>query len=766
MKNKKVLFISLAAMLVIVIFASAKIYEKKTKSKSAYAGLKIESKTMPAIYHEIVEKSNPFTLYGRNDEMIPILEQKLKSEPNNLQLKFTIGLQKIYNGNTTDGIADLEALEKDNAFMQKAEFTKPNDKGWSKVDSLESFIALGYLRVGEQQNCIDNRNDESCVFPIGGTGVHVNKKPVEEAIDRYVKIIEKKPKDYLSIWLLNVACQANGSVPANVPKELIIPQSRYINEWNCPKFNEIAMDLGIENTGWAGGVCADDFDNDGYIDIISSSAILLDNVKYFHNNGDGTFSDWTDKSKLRGECEGLDITQVDYNNDGWMDFMIPRGGWKYEAGHLPPSLLRNNGDGTFTDVTIEAGLMNYNPSQVTEWADVDKDGDLDLFLGHEMGYQSNLYLNNGDGTFKDVSKEAGLAFKGYVKGANWGDYNNDGYPDLYVSNFQKYCVLYKNEGVDKNGMVHFKDVTKEAGCPGTPSNFPCWWFDYNNDGWQDIYVSAYQPGYTINSCREFMGLPMDSTLFPCLYRNNGDGTFTNVAKQSHIDYETFTMGCNYGDLDNDGWLDFYLGIGAPDYKAIFPKRMFHNHEGQYFEDCSISGGFSQLQKGHAIAFCDFDFDGDQDVYADYGAFYHGDVYENALYENPGFNNNWVNIKFEGVKSNRCAVGTRVKLTFNDAGKVRSTYFTISKGASFGGNPIRLQAGVGKATVIDEIDVTWPATGKTDVYKNVAINKIYRAKEGDTQLTEWDLKPFEFQTMERRMAKGDSSAMHHKMNMQM
>jgi hypothetical protein len=263
-----------------------------------------------------------------------------------------------------------------------------------------------------------------------------------------------------------------------------------------------------------------------------------------------------------------------------------------------------------------------------------------------------------------------------------------------------------------------------------------------------------------------MGLPMDEKLFPCLYKNNGDGTFTNVAKKSHLGYETFTMGCNFGDLDNDGWFDFYLGIGAPDYRAIFPNRMFHNHEGEYFEDATISGGFGQLQKGHAISFCDFDFDGDQDVYADFGGFFTGDVYENALYENPGFGNNWVNIKFEGVKSNRCAIGTRVKLAFNDGGKKRNTYFTISKGASFGSNPIRLQAGVGKASVIDEIEVSWPATGKKDVYKNVQVNKIYKAQEGDAQLTEWNIKPFEFQTMERKMEKGDTTGMHHHHDMSM
>ncbi|MBA3647344.1 MAG: CRTAC1 family protein [Chitinophagales bacterium] len=770
--KKRTLLIVLVLVL-IALGSSAFLMRKKItkvftagKSKSPYANIKIESSTMPAIYTELIDKSNPFTLYGRNDEILPLVQKMSDKDPENLQLKFSLGLQNIYFGTTQKGIDILESLEKDPKFMNNEAYTKPNDKGWSKVDSLESFIAVGYLRLGEQQNCINNHNDQSCIFPISGTGIHTNKLPAEEAINRYVKIVQSKPKDYLSIWLLNVACQANGSVPSNVPSQYIIPAARYRNEWNCPKFNEIAMDLGIENTGWAGGVCCDDFDNDGYIDIISSSTGLRDNVKYFHNNGNGTFSDWTDKAGLRGECEGLDIVHADYNNDGWMDFIIPRGGWKYEAGHLPPSLMKNNGNGTFTDVTVQAGLMDYNPSQVAEWADVDHDGDLDLFLGHEMGYPSRLYVNNGNGTFTDISKQSGLDLTSYVKGANWGDYNNDGFPDLYVSCFQHPSHLYKNDGIDSKGMAHFTDVTEKAGVPSHSSSFPCWWFDYNNDGWQDLYVSAYQPGYTINSCREYMGLPMDSTLFPCLYKNNGNGTFTNVDKESHIDYETFTMGCNFGDLDNDGYLDFYLGIGAPDYKAIFPKRMFHNHEGKYFEDCSFSGGFSQLQKGHAIAFCDFDFDGDQDVYADYGAFYYGDVYENALYENPGFNNNWINVKFDGVKTNKYGVGNRVKLTFNDGGKERSTYFIISKGASFGGNPIRLQAGVGKASVIDEMEITWEATGEKQVIKNIPVNKVYLCKEGATDLSEVAVHSMQFQTMERKMAAGDTSGMNkmHHMNM--
>jgi hypothetical protein len=147
---------------------------------------------------------------------------------------------------------------------------------------------------------------------------------------------------------------------------------------------------------------------------------------------------------------------------------------------------------------------------------------------------------------------------------------------------------------------------------------------------------------------------------------------------------------------NDGWIDFYLGIGAPDLRAVFPNRMFRNNNGNYFEDVTISSGTGQLQKGHAIAFADFDKDGDQDVYADFGGFYSGDVFENALYENPGHGNHWIKIRLNGMSSNRFGAGAKIKLTFEENGVLRSTYSVISKGASFGGNPLMLEAGVGQS----------------------------------------------------------------------
>jgi hypothetical protein len=724
------------------------------------------STTMPEIYHEIVDQQDPYLLYSRNDVILPLLQERLKADPMNLKLQFQVGVQNIFCGTTEEGLKILESLEQNPEFMNNKEFRKKKKKeeSWSLVDSLEQFIALGYLRLGEQKNCIDNHNDQSCVFPISGQGIHTDKKPVEQAIERYLKLIEKNPDDYLSIWLLNVALQANGHIPPTVPQNLVIPLNRVPNEYDIKRFNDVAVDLGVDNRSDAAGIVLDDFDNDGYSDIINGSSMLKGQIKFFHNNGDGTFSDWTEQSKLPGAFEGLGMMQLDYNNDGWMDFFVTRGGWKAKAGFLPASLYKNNGNSTFTDATIEAGLLHFAPSQTAEAADIDLDGDIDLFVGHEFNTKSKMYLNNGNGTFTDISTEAGLDFEGFVKGCSFGDYNNDGRPDLYVSDFGNENKLFRNNGKNEKGQITFTDVAEQAGVAKPIWSFPCWFFDYNNDGWEDLYVSAYKPGYVINSCREFMGLPMDSTMFPRLYKNNGDGTFTNVARETRIQYETFTMGCSYGDLDNDGYLDYYLSIGAPDFRALFPNRMYRNYQGSHFQDCTVSGGFGQLQKGHAVGFCDFDYDGDQDVYTDFGGFFYGDVFQNSLFENPGHGNNWINIKFEGVKNNRFGVGCRVKLTFAESGQKRSTYFTISKGASFGSNPIRLQAGVGQASIIDEIEITWPVGGEKQVFKNVTVNKVYLCKEGETDLSALAVSSFEFRTTERRMAAGDSTlkkmAGHH------
>ena len=192
-----------------------------------------------------------------------------------------------------------------------------------------------------------------------------------------------------------------------------------------------------------------------------------------------------------------------------------------------------------------------------------------------------------------------------------------------------------------------------------------------------------------------------------LYRSDGTGGFENVAEQFGLTYPMLPMGSNFGDLNNDGYLDFYLGTGDPQYKQLMPNLMYLNDRGQRFIDVTMAGGFGHLQKGHGIAFADFDHDGDCDVFEQMGGAYRGDVFQNALYENPGFGHHWITIRLVGRQSNRCAIGARIHLRVAEDGQPRSIYRHVNSGGTFGCNPLRQTIGVGKASRIDKLEIYWP-----------------------------------------------------------
>lgn len=192
------------------------------------------------------------------------------------------------------------------------------------------------------------------------------------------------------------------------------------------------------------------------------------------------------------------------------------------------------------------------------------------------------------------------------------------------------------------------------------------------------------------------------------------------------------MGSNFGDLDNDGFLDFYVGTGAPNPMSAVPNRMFRNIAGEGFEEVTAAGGFGHLQKGHAVSFADFDNDGDQDVYAVMGGAFEGDVFENALFENPGFENNWISLDLKGIKSNKSAIGTRIKITTMEDESVFHLYATVSTGGSFGASSLRQELGIGKSEVIEQLKITWPS-GLVQEFEEVRINSFYEVEEGVNEL---------------------------------
>ena len=617
-----------------------------------------------------------------------------------------------------------------------------------------SELALAYLRLGEQANCRLNHSAESCILPIQGKGVHTSQTGSRKAIEIYESILKQHPDDIESRWLLNLAYMTLGKYPKDVPKAWLIP-NMVDTSTRVNAFQDIAKSVKLDVNTMAGGVIVEDFDRDGYLDIALSAWGLDEPMYYFKNKADGTFSDESKSSGLQAMTGGLNMVQTDYNNDGYPDIFVLRGGWQGSFGEQPNSLLKNNGDGTFTDVTTTSGLLSFHPTQTATWVDVNNDGWLDVFIGNESTnwfrgggktHPCELFINKQDGTFIEVAQQANCQITGYVKGVTSGDYNNDGWKDLFISTMDGNRYLLKNKGMRTNIPV-FDDVTASAGLnDATYQSFTTWFWDYDNDGWQDIFVCDYtfQKSLAYYEAAEALKQPVSRNGTINLYRNNRNGTFTNVSAEANVQKATFSMGGNFGDIDNDGFLDMYLGTGNPNYRSLVPNKLFLNQNGKTFADVTASARVGHLQKGHGVSFADMDNDGDQDMYIEMGGAYVGDRYPNAFYLNPGqAKNNWICLTLQGTTTNRLAIGSQVKLTFRENGVQRSVYREVNSGGSFGASPLRREIGIGRATVIDKIEIRWHGSSKTQVFRNVRPNQFLRITEGSPDLRNMALKPIRF-----------------------
>ena len=277
----------------------------------------------------------------------------------------------------------------------------------SYEQKLRDLLGLAYLRLGEQENCLLNHTADSCIFPIDRAAMHTATRGAEGAIREFTGLLNSNPNDLNARWLLNLAFMVLGRYPEGVPAKWLVPSKIYDSDVHFQRFRDVAPAVGLNITGHAGGVVAEDFDGDGLIDLMVSSSMPGDQLRFFHNNGDGKFAERTAEAGLTGETGGLNLVHADYNNDGKPDVLVLRGGWLRGHGQYPMSLLRNNGNGTFDDVTEVAGLLVSHPTQTAAWADYDNDGRLDLFVGSEEyageSHPSGLYHNNGDGTFTDIA---------------------------------------------------------------------------------------------------------------------------------------------------------------------------------------------------------------------------------------------------------------------------------------------------------------------------------------------------------------------------
>ncbi|MBT8229421.1 MAG: CRTAC1 family protein, partial [Bacteroidia bacterium] len=526
-----------------------------------------------------------------------------------------------------------------------------------------------------------------------------------------------------------------GTYPGSLEKDYLIDPANLDSDIDFPRFFDIAGELGIGINDISGSVIIDDFNNDHYYDIIVSSYGLDDQLRYFENDGIGILIDKTEESNLSGILSGLNMIQADYNNDGFLDFLVLRGAWLGEFGTHPNSLLRNNGNGTFSDVTRSSGLYSLLPTQTATWQDFNNDGWVDLFIANESspGFKARcqLFFNNQDGTFKEVSQQKNINVSAFIKGCTSADYNNDGYADIYLSLITGKNILLKNLGKDDD--FRFVNVAQQASVDGPIKSFPCWFFDVNQDGWQDLFVSGFDFTQFETAagqvCRDMLDMDVSAEK-PSLYINNTDGTFSEESVKYNVSDVLFTMGCNFGDLNNDGLPDFYAATGTPDFRALIPNKMYLNGASG-FKDITTIGGFGHLQKGHGVAFADIDMDGDQDIYNVLGGSYDGDNFMNTLYENPGTGENqWVKLKLVGNKANKSAIGAVVSTTvLTREGSEQTFYNTVNSGASFGANPLTIEQGLGQIRKILDVTVIWPGNKSKNTYSDIKHGRYYILEEG-------------------------------------
>jgi ASPIC and UnbV/FG-GAP-like repeat/PPIC-type PPIASE domain len=631
--------------------------------------------------------------------------------PNDVALKhFSLSMLHVYHGKMDAAIQELQRAR------QIADNQVPSMQG-----QLNEALGIAYLHKAEMDNDLfHNPGDRDLLTPNGYMPLR-KTGDLRKAAEHFQKYLAEKPDELEVKWLLNLVYMMLGEYPGKVPAAHLIPPSVFASTEEVGRFVDVAPEVGLNWFGSAGGVIVDDFDNDGLFDVVTSSMASCAPMNFFHRNANGTFTEQSGKAGLGDQIGGLNLLQADYNNDGCTDILVLRGGWEQPQ---RKSLLRNNCNGTFTDVTAASGLARPTSTQAAVWTDIDNDGFLDLFVGNESG-PGQLFHNKGNGTFEDIAAAAGVNRTDISKGVTAGDFDNDGWPDLYVSNRAGPNFFYRN-----NHNRTFTEIAEAAGVLGTGSGFATWFFDYNNDGWPDLFVTSYRLSLD-ETARTYLALPHNAPTLK-LYKNLGDGTFQDVTRKVALDKVFMPMGSNFGDVDNDGFLDIYLGTGTPSYGSLAPNVLLRNRSGELFVDVTASSGTGELHKGHAVAFADLDNDGNDEIVTEIGGASIGDAHALRVFRNPGNGNDWINLKMVGTKTNRSAIGARIKVTVgNDGQGTRMIQRTVGSGGSFGASPLQQHIGLGNAARILEVEVWWPTSNTRQRFTNVEKNQSIEITEASS-----------------------------------
>ena len=387
---------------------------------------------------------NPYVgeLYGNRDRDLLATLPAGASASQRSRLQLAVGKDALRLGRTDEALTH---------FLEGYRLSEPG--------MVRPALQLGiaYLRLAETQNCLHHPNPDRCILPLRDGGVHTDPTAARKAARYFREVLRKQPGHLTARWLLNLAHMQAGDYPREPASPIRLPPEALESESPFPRFRDIAAGLGLSVRSLSGGAVAEDFDGDGWLDLAVSDWDPSAELRYFRNEADGTFSERTAEAGLEGIYGGLNLVHGDYDNDGDADLYVLRGAWLGKAGRHPNSLLQNDGNGRFTDITYAAGLgTSPSATQTAAWGDYDNDGDLDLYVGNENS-PSQLYKNLGNGTFEDVAVQAGVTNGAMAKAVVWGDVDSDRFLDLYVSNFGAPNLLYRN---NRDGT--FTDIARDA----------------------------------------------------------------------------------------------------------------------------------------------------------------------------------------------------------------------------------------------------------------------------------------------------------------
>jgi hypothetical protein len=537
------------------------------------------------------------------------------------------------------------------------------------------------------------------------------------AIEDGVACLEIEPRNERARYWLWLATRPSGGYPETVAPALRM-EARDGYHPTAVELEEVAAQIGLDKTSGGRGTAVFDLDGNGYLDVVVAGAHA--GVSLYRNNGDGTFTDISAGSGLDACVYGFGVAAGDTNNNGLPDlFVTSMGFFNGES-----ALYRNNGDGTFTDVTREAGLECWGPAFTATWVDYDGDGLLDLFVANNLGglfdrkTPNRLFHNNGDGTFSDVTREAGLETTWATIGAAWGDFDNNGLPDLFLSGLGR-AQLFRNQG---DGT--FRDISRETGIqrPAIGSVAVVW--DIDDDGWLDIVQFTYsRPQDAIHTLRHGRG-PADGEHLR-VFRNNRDGTFTEIAERLGITGCWGTMTANFGDFDNDGYADILLGNGDPSMDRCEAPVLLANDGDGRFNNVTFSAGLPFTGKGHGANLADLSGDGRLHLLMANGGLYPGDLLTTTVHRPRSLPGNYLNARLVGTTGNRDAIGARLDLSAGG----RHQHRLVSGGSGFGCLPLEQHFGLGGLETVDSLEIRWPG-GAVERWEDLPINSTVRLVEGE------------------------------------